>query len=93
MAFYEIALLGTPADVQIAALREEIEKVVSAFRMELGKEVSWLIKPVAFSPAQRSTSVAVFFGAPGAVAAGFDAADLPNFIRDYGTGKRWQGID
>lgn len=71
---YELAVLGAPSDAQLSALEEIVGKAVSAFGMNLGDEVAWLVRPDQFAPSQRKAAAAVYFGSPGAGA--FDVAGL-----------------
>lgn len=61
-ALYELAVLGSPTDEQIAELRQIIEGAVSIFGLRLGHEVGWSVLPEKFEPDQKKCSAAIFFG-------------------------------
>lgn len=59
---YQLALLGSPTDVQISELEAAIGKTVSMFNLRLGHEVGWEVRPNEFNPDQQRSSAAIFFG-------------------------------
>lgn len=65
LTLYELAVLGEPVDDQLAELEAFVSQMLASFSLELGREVSWEVKPSSFSPSQRRASAALFFGAPG----------------------------
>ena len=71
---YELALMGTPTDDQVAALSGEIESAVSAFGLRLGVDVGLNIRPLTFSPSNRTSAAAAFFGSE--IASGMDVSLL-----------------
>lgn len=71
---YELALMGTPTDDQVAALSGEIESAVSAFGLRLGVEVGLNIRPLTFAPSNRTSAAAAFFGSE--TASGMDVSLL-----------------
>lgn len=62
MALYELAVLGAPSEEQVRALQSRFEAAAQAFRLELGRDIQVSIKPVEFSPSDRSAGAAIFFG-------------------------------
>jgi hypothetical protein len=63
---YELAVLGSPSDEQVSALRDTLRRAVALFGLELDQEVVLQIQPPEFIPKQRIPSAAVYFGAPNA---------------------------
>lgn len=61
IALYQLAVLGTPTQTQLAALRDCIAQAVSMFKLRLGYEVVWEELPTEFSPQPLQTAAAVFF--------------------------------
>lgn len=59
---YELAVLGEPSDAQVAELREAVSRIVEAFGLRLGREVSWLVRPGNFRPSQQRAAAVVIFG-------------------------------
>lgn len=71
---YELALMGTPTDDQVAALVKEIEPAVSAFGLRLGVDVGLSVRPLTFAPSKRTSVAAAFFGSE--IASGMDVSLL-----------------
>jgi hypothetical protein len=71
---YELALMGTPTEDQVAALVKEIEPAVSAFGLRLGVDVGLSTRPLTFAPSNRTSAAAAFFGSE--VASGMDVSLL-----------------
>lgn len=65
MALYEIAILGQPGADAEESLRLGLLKAAQAFQLSWGDEFVVVDRPTRFAPAQRTTAVAVYFGAPG----------------------------
>lgn len=65
---YELALLGAPTDQQSAELREHISCALSAFELELGRDVGWQVGQNEFRPNDQFAAAAVYFGVPGSTA-------------------------
>lgn len=61
-ALYQLAVLGSPTDVQISELEQIVGSAVDMFNLRLGHEVGWEVRPEAFNPDQQRSSAAVFFG-------------------------------
>ncbi|WP_078041061.1 MULTISPECIES: toll/interleukin-1 receptor domain-containing protein [Burkholderia cepacia complex] len=61
-ALYQLALLGSPTDAQVAQLEAILRQAVGMFNLRLGDEVDWQVLPDAFNPEQQRSSAAVFFG-------------------------------
>lgn len=61
-ALYQLAVLGSPADGQIAEIEPLIETAVGMFNLRLGHEVGWEVCPEEFAPDQQRSSAAIFFG-------------------------------
>jgi len=59
---YELAVLGSPSDAQVDELHAAVALSIESFRLRLGHEVAWSVRPVNFTPDQHKASVAVFFG-------------------------------
>lgn len=59
---YELGVMGTPSDQQIRELEQLVSQAIEKFGLRLGKEISWLVSPQAFTPEQKRASAAVFFG-------------------------------
>lgn len=59
---YELAVLGSPTDSQVSALKEVVGDSVDMFNLRLEHEVSWCVCPEEFTPNQQRSSAAVFFG-------------------------------
>ena len=64
MALYEIAILNSSASGG-SDLRYALMKATEAFHLSWGDDVVVVDDPAKFAPAQRTTAVAVYFGAPG----------------------------
>lgn len=62
MKLYEVALLGVPTLTQIAAVEECLAGVLSPFRLNLGSDIGWSIRPSTFEPDQTTSAAAAFFG-------------------------------
>jgi len=73
-ALYQLAVMGSPSDVQIAELEELISRAVGNFQLRLGHEIQWDVKPLAFNPSQQKSAAVVFFGGENAPLA--NIADL-----------------
>jgi TIR domain len=71
---YELALMGTPTDDQVATLSGEIESAISAFGLRLGVDVGLNIRPLTFTPSNRTSAAAAFFGSE--IASGMDVSHL-----------------
>ncbi len=61
-ALYQLAVLGSPTDLQISELEHVVGSAVGMFNLRLGHEVGWEVCPEAFNPNQQRSSAAVFFG-------------------------------
>ncbi|MGD7187609.1 toll/interleukin-1 receptor domain-containing protein [Ralstonia pseudosolanacearum] len=61
-ALYQLAVLGSPTNVQVGELEEIVGTAVGMFNLRLGHEVGWQVCPDAFTPDQQRSSAAVFFG-------------------------------
>ena len=59
---YELAVLGSPSDVQLAELAKCIDETVLPFGLRLGQEIAWVVRPGSFTPHQQRAAAAVFFG-------------------------------
>lgn len=59
---YELVILGAPTEEQINDLEKLISQILLPFGLTLGKEVNWLVCPEIFTPDQRRSTAAVFFG-------------------------------
>lgn len=62
-ALYQLAVLGSPTDVQISELEQIVGSAVGMFNLRLGHEIGWEVCPEAFNPDQQRSSAAVFSGA------------------------------
>jgi len=71
---YQLAVMGSPSDAQIAELEELISRAVGNFQLRLGHEIQWDVKPLAFNPSQQKSAAVVFFGGENAPLA--NIADL-----------------
>ena len=71
---YELALMGSPTDGQVAELFKEIEPAVSAFGLRLGVDVALNIRPLTFAPSNRTSVAVAFFGSE--IASGMDVSLL-----------------
>lgn len=65
-SLYDLAVLGTPTQAQQDEIEAIVSAAVQAFGLRLGDEVSWSLRPAAFTPNQRNASAAVYFGGAGA---------------------------
>lgn len=63
-SIYELAVMGSPSDDQVAALEAMIKPAVSAFGLKLGTDVVLNIRPATFSPSNLTSAAVVFFGSP-----------------------------
>lgn len=70
---YQLALLGSPTDDQISQLEYSIAEAVKLFGLKLGQEVSWEVCPSEFSPDQKKTAAALYFGGHNAPTANIDS--------------------
>ncbi|WP_428381416.1 toll/interleukin-1 receptor domain-containing protein [Nevskia ramosa] len=61
-ALYQLAVLGSPTESQVAELEDFVRTAVGMFALRLGHEVGWEICPEEFHPEQQRSSAAVFFG-------------------------------
>jgi hypothetical protein len=59
---YQLAVLGTPTEVQLSTLSEDIAAALEKFNLRLGHDVAWEILPTTFKPHQLQPAAAVFFG-------------------------------
>lgn len=66
--------MGDPTDGQVAALVQEIEPALSAFGLRLGEDVGLDIRPCTFTPRNRTSAAAAFFGSE--VASAMDVSAL-----------------
>lgn len=65
MALYEIAVLGDPSPEQSRDLERGLQEAADAFQLRFGVDLILQINPDRFAPPQRTTAVAVYFGAQG----------------------------
>lgn len=65
MALYEVALLGQPSAEQAAQMTQGLSEAAQSFGLNFGADLVLNVHPVRFSPPQRTTAVAVYFGGPG----------------------------
>lgn len=65
MALYEVATLGDPTPDQIHDLEQGLRAAAAAYQLDYGVDLVLLMNPARFAPPQRTTAVAVYFGAPG----------------------------
>jgi hypothetical protein len=63
---YELAVLGSPSDAQVADLEQRVRQAVHPLGMRLGHEIAWLVRPAQFNPEKQRAAAAIFFGAHGA---------------------------
>lgn len=68
MALYEIAVLGNPSPEQLQAVEQGLQEAADAFQLQLGVDLILQTNPARFTPPQRTTAVAVYFGGPGGAA-------------------------
>lgn len=73
MALYELAVMGSPSDAQIAEIDKFISEIIGAFGLRLGQEVAWTIRPTDFKVAQKTSAAVAFFGGVHVSATGIDA--------------------
>lgn len=64
MTMYDIAVLGSPSEGQLADLETGLRRVAGAYHLAYGTDLRVLRRPARFSPAQTTPSVAIFFGGP-----------------------------
>jgi TIR domain len=69
---YELAVLGSPTESQLENLRALVAAALGAFRMSLGSQVGWAVRPDSFDPEQTTTAAAVYFGGAGGSDAGLE---------------------
>lgn len=62
MALYEVAILGDPTRDQMLLLENGLKAAAAEFQLEYGIDLVLSVMPARFVPADRSASVAVFFG-------------------------------
>lgn len=62
---YEIAILGSPSEKQINAVKEQLVSGIEPFGLTLGKDVRWLVCSSEFKPAYNIPSCVAFFGGEG----------------------------
>jgi hypothetical protein len=62
---YELALLGAPSDDQAAQVAAVVSRIISAFGLNLGSDVTLEIRPVAFGPDPKRSAATAFFGGTG----------------------------
>jgi hypothetical protein len=65
MALYEVATLGDPTLEQLRDLEQGLRAAATAYQLDYGSDLALLVDPAHFTPPQRTTAVAVYFGAPG----------------------------
>lgn len=65
MALYEVALLGQPSAEHVAQMARGLSEAAQSFGLIYGADLVLNVHPVRFSPPQRTTAVAVYFGGPG----------------------------
>lgn len=65
MALYEIAVLGGPSPEQLRTLERGLQEAADAFHLRFGQDLVLRINPAKFSPPQRTSAVAIYFGRPG----------------------------
>jgi TIR domain len=65
MALYEVAVLGDPTLDQIQELERGLRDAAAAYQLDYDVDLVLQITPVRFAPPQRTTAVAVYFGATG----------------------------
>jgi hypothetical protein len=59
---YQLAVLGSPTQTQVAELETVISKAVNLFNLKLGVEIEWQVCNPDFVPNQLLSSAVVFFG-------------------------------
>lgn len=59
---YQLIVLGTPSEEQVAELEEIVSQVVLDFGLRLGQEVAWQLLPEHIELEQQKSTAAVFFG-------------------------------
>jgi hypothetical protein len=65
MKLYELALIGAPTSAQSTAVEKCLTDVLNTFRLHLGVDVGWLIRPSTFEPDQKTSAAVAFFGEVG----------------------------
>lgn len=65
MTLYEVAVLGNPSPEQTRDLELGLRKAASAYQLTFGEDLVLHHHPTRFAPPQRTTAVAVYFGASG----------------------------
>lgn len=73
---YELAVVGAPTDGQIQNLETCLVRTLAPFGLQLNREVAWHVRPEAFTPPQRRSAAAAFFGA-----SNVDGAHLAGLLR------------
>jgi len=61
-ALYELLVLGSPSQKQLADIEEIIERSVAMFNLHLGNEIGWIVCPDSFIPKKQVSTAAIFFG-------------------------------
>lgn len=67
MALYEIAILGSPTELQTQEFIERLELAAANFKLVIGEDIVLLQNPHQFRPVQRSAAAAIFFGGVGSI--------------------------
>jgi hypothetical protein len=73
MSLYELAVVGSPTDEQVAELEIQLTEFLGPFGLQLRNEVGWHIRPKHIVFGQRTPAAAVFFGAPAASTDGLES--------------------
>lgn len=60
---YQLAVLGSPSEVQVTELESIISNAVSMFNLSLGSDIDWQVCPEKFALDQLISSAVVFYGA------------------------------
>jgi hypothetical protein len=62
MTLYELAIMGTASESQVAELAKQISQIIEPFRLRLGQEVALRVLPDVFRPAGKTPAAVAFFG-------------------------------
>ncbi|HII1806666.1 TIR domain-containing protein [Escherichia coli] len=61
-ALYELLVLGSPSQAQLADIEDIIERSVGMFNLHLRKEIGWIVCPNSYTPKTQVSTAAIFFG-------------------------------
>lgn len=59
MALYELAILGSPTQIQLSELQNSLKSAASHFQIDMLNDIRLVVNPTQFAPHIRSASVLV----------------------------------